>query len=84
MQAYEGYIENGRFSPIGITANITGRRRVIVTVFDEPAESQTAKELPRKEYLALLDELCGSVDDPTFVPPSEIPWEHNAPREEII
>jgi len=36
MQAYEGYIENGRFHPTGLLANIAGRRRAILTVLDEP------------------------------------------------
>ena len=84
MQAYEGYIENGQFTPIGLSARITGRRRVIMTMLDEPAEIEATEEMPRRDYLAVLDELCGSIDDPTFAPPPEIPWEHNAPREELI
>ena len=36
MQAYEGYIENGRFHPAGVLSSINGRRRVILTVLDEP------------------------------------------------
>lgn len=40
-------------------------------------------EISQEEYLALLDELCGSIDDPTFVEPIEIPWEHNTPRIEV-
>jgi hypothetical protein len=47
LQAYEGYLEKGRFFPIGAPMNIQGRRRVIVTVLDEPApeskETQQAK-----------------------------------------
>jgi len=35
MQAYEGYFENGQFYPIGRPVSIQGRRRVILTVFDE-------------------------------------------------
>ena len=35
LQAYEGYFENGQFYPIG-PASIQDRRRVIVTVLDEP------------------------------------------------
>ena len=34
-QAYEGYLEKGRFYPI-TPVNIQGRRRVIVTVLDRP------------------------------------------------
>ena len=36
LQAYEGYLEEGRFYPIGSPVNIQGRRRVIVTVLDKP------------------------------------------------
>ena len=39
VQTYEGYFENGQFYPIG-TADIQGRRRVILTVFDEPGSEQ--------------------------------------------
>ena len=41
MQAYEGFIENGRFYPLGQTLSIKGRRRVVMTVFDDPAPEQT-------------------------------------------
>lgn len=36
MQAYEGYLEDGRFYPIGQPVKIKGRHRVILTVLDEP------------------------------------------------
>jgi len=39
MNAYEGYIENGQFHPVGLLASITGRRRVILTVLDEPIKT---------------------------------------------
>ena len=46
-QAYEGYLENGRFYPIGQPPGIQGRRRVILTVVEEkqvePKETQQAK-----------------------------------------
>jgi len=35
LQAYEGYLEQGRFYPIGPQISIQGRRRVIMTVLDE-------------------------------------------------
>ena len=38
MQAYEGYVENGRFYPIGLLTRIAGRQRAILTVLDEPME----------------------------------------------
>jgi len=40
LQAYEGYLEEGRFIPIGSSVSIQGRRRVIVTVLDEPVAEQ--------------------------------------------
>jgi hypothetical protein len=43
MQAYEGYFENGRFTPIGQPLSIQGRRRVILTVFDEPAQKKQSR-----------------------------------------
>jgi len=36
----------------------------------------------KKEYLEFLDDLCGSIDDPTMVEPPEIRYE--SPREPII
>jgi len=83
MQAYEGYFENGHFYPAGQTMRITGRRKVIMTVLDEPAVIKKTEEMTQKEYQIALDELCGSIDDPTFIEPPEIPWEFNTPREEI-
>ena len=38
-QTYEGYFENGQFYPID-AVNIQGRRRVILTVFNEPVSEQ--------------------------------------------
>ena len=46
-QTYEGYLENGRFYPIGQPPIIQGRRRVILTVVEDKAgeskETQQAK-----------------------------------------
>ena len=36
LQAYEGYLEKGRFYPLGPSVSIQGRRRVIITLLDEP------------------------------------------------
>ena len=35
-QAYEGYFENGNFYSAGRALQIPERRRVLITVFDEP------------------------------------------------
>jgi hypothetical protein len=40
LHAYEGYLEKGRFYPIGPPINVQGRCRVIVTVLDEPTPEQ--------------------------------------------
>jgi len=81
MQAYEGYIDGGRFFPLGAQVGIIGLHRAILTVLDEPTVEP--KKLGHTEYLSVLDELCGSIDDPTFSEPPEIPLELNAPREEL-
>jgi len=44
MQAYEGYFENGKFYPVAKLAKITGRKRAIITILDEPAKEDTAAE----------------------------------------
>ena len=41
MQAYEGYLENGRFYPIGQSMKIQGRQRVILTVLGESAQKDS-------------------------------------------
>ena len=40
LQAYEGYLERGRFYPLGSSMSIQGRRRVIVTVLEDTAAEQ--------------------------------------------
>jgi len=44
MEAYDGFYEDGRFYPVGQTVNIRGRRKVRLTVFDEPETEQTETE----------------------------------------
>ena len=39
-QAFDGYVENGQIYPHRLLANIRGRRRVIVTILDEPIEEK--------------------------------------------
>jgi hypothetical protein len=36
LQSYEGYFEKGQFFPKESTDNIIGRRKVVMTVLDEP------------------------------------------------
>jgi hypothetical protein len=55
MQAYEGYFEDGRFTPIGKSVNIRGRRRVRLTVLDEPTQLSIKDQELRAEWLKKLD-----------------------------
>ena len=40
LQAYEGYLEEGRVIPLMPIASSQGRRRVIITVLDEPVSEK--------------------------------------------
>ena len=56
LQAYEGYLEDGRFHPIGSPISAQGRLRVIVTVLgphNEDTQSKPASWLD--EFNRLLD-----------------------------
>jgi hypothetical protein len=45
MQTVEGYFENGRFFDIGQTAYVPERRRVIITIPDEPAQPARCEDI---------------------------------------
>jgi hypothetical protein len=62
MQAYEGYLENDRFYPIGNPLGLQGRRRVIVTVLDEP--DRAAKEKPQAKAWREFFEAVNENDEP--------------------
>ena len=47
LQAYEGYLEEGRFYPVGPPVKLQGRCRVIVTVLDDTTPEQ--KKAPEPE-----------------------------------
>ncbi|MCL2010407.1 MAG: hypothetical protein FWG71_07660 [Synergistaceae bacterium] len=59
-QTYEGYIENGQFYPIG-EVNIQGRRRVTLTVFNEPIPEQ--KETSQAEAWREFFEAVNASDE---------------------
>ena len=60
LQAYEGYLEKGRFYPIGSPLNIQGRRRVIVTVLDKSI-------IEKRDTWAELDKIVlDMVEKPRF------------------
>ena len=57
LRAYEGYLEQGRFYPTGPPVSIQGRRRVIITVLDEPErDDETVRRL------AALDKFFADVE----------------------
>ena len=46
MITIEGYVENGRFFPVGSNLLVTGRRRAFVTILDESArDDETVRRL---------------------------------------
>jgi hypothetical protein len=58
LQAYEGYLDKGRVYPLGSLASVRGRRRVIITVLDEPhrEDTQPSPTAWLDEFNRLLDE----------------------------
>ena len=62
LQAYEGYLEGGRFYPAGQPVNLQGRRRVIVTVMDEetPKNGETTQAKAWQEF---FDAVNGSDEE---------------------
>ena len=57
MQAYEGYFDNGRFIPFG-AANIPNRRKVILTVLDEPV-----KNPPKTDHVKAWEKFFEAMSD---------------------
>jgi len=55
MQAYEGYLEDGWFTPIGKPVNIRGRHHVVLAIFDEPIQASTKEQELRVAWLQRLD-----------------------------
>jgi hypothetical protein len=57
MQTYEGYYEEGHFYPIGQMFGPSGRRRVLITILDEPGHDDiTARRLAAiNDFFAAID-----------------------------
>ena len=57
LQAYEGFLDKGRFYPLGPSVRIQGRRRVIVTVLDEPAtdQNETPQAVAWREFFETVN-----------------------------
>ena len=62
MQAYEGYYENGQFTPMGPPMRVHGRRRVILTVLDEPAP-EPAETLQAQAWREFFDTVNASDEE---------------------
>jgi hypothetical protein len=62
LQSYEGYIEKGHIYPMLPLKEIKGRRRVIITVLDEPADD--AKEKPQAKAWREFFEAVNASDEP--------------------
>ena len=56
MQAFEGYYENGGFYALKPPVNITNKRRVIITVLDEPT-------FERRDTWSELDKIVLEMDE---------------------
>jgi len=61
LQAYEGFLEQGRFFPLGSPLNLKGRCRVILTVLDEPAES-IESNIDMTRRVAALDKFFQEIE----------------------
>ena len=70
MRIIEGYLEKGRFYPIGHSPEIRGRRRVLVTVLnDDISESKENEKIAREAWLKRLEaaiDLAQDEDLPEF------------------
>ena len=60
MRTIEGYLEKGRFYPIGHSPEIRGRRRVLVTVLNDEIsslldESRENEKIAREAWLERLE-----------------------------
>jgi hypothetical protein len=68
MRTIEGYLEKGRFYPIGRTAEIRGRRRVLVTVLNDSVSQvlddvNADKKAKRMVWLKRLHEAIDAAQD---------------------
>jgi hypothetical protein len=65
MQAYEGYFNNGQFISIGKPVSIPSRRRVILTVFDEPIQAEVV-DTHAEAWCDFLQAIRSIEDEPTL------------------
>ena len=57
MQAYEGYLENGRFTPLEMPIRMDGRRKVIMTVLNEPVQDEPVQNKHAMSWKKFLNEI---------------------------
>lgn len=69
MEAYEGYLENGRFFPIGEKVTIPGRRKVLLTLVDDPAPKHA--ETPQAKAWREFFEAVNNASDEEMAEPFE-------------
>jgi hypothetical protein len=58
MQAYEGYLENDRFYPIGPPVRLLGRRRVVLAVFEESVSERDVQTAKADGFWAEIDRMA--------------------------
>lgn len=68
MRTVEGYLDKGRFYPIGRTAEIRGRRRVLVTILNDSVtqvldDVNADKKVKRTAWLKRLHKAIGAAQD---------------------
>ena len=66
LQAFEGYLEKGRVYPIRPLMSVPGRRRVIITVLDEPANKKPDTWAELDKIISEMDVLPRFEDFPRF------------------
>jgi len=57
MQAYEGYFENGLFYSAGRTICIPEKKRVFITILEEPATTSKDENAGAKAFFTALGSL---------------------------
>lgn len=62
LQAYEGYLDDGRIFPAVSPIKITGRRKVIITVLDEEPEKAVSAE-EKLAFWAKIDRMSEESSD---------------------
>jgi len=60
-QAYEGYFESGKFYTAGKPLRIPERRKVLITIFDEPVQNASHATAPK--WLGELHQLLENSGD---------------------